>query len=599
MIVLKKMKWSNPFSYGENNEINFDSSPLTQIVGGNGHGKSSIALILEEVLYNKNSKGIKKADILNRNVKAKNYSIELEFGKDDSTYVIKTVRGATQTVKLTCDGEDISSHTSTATYKTIEELIGYDHKTFCQIVYQSSSASLEFLTATDGNRKKFLIDLLNLTKYVELGDVFKGLATGVDKAVTAANAKIASCDDWLKKYRAADLTKQEVQPVPDQPKELEEVCQTVRDTLRDIEAKNKAIVQNNKYKELLESLVLQPVGAKPGSQIPEYTREKIELAKTVKDCDSFISKMGKLGSVCPTCLQDIDKHKIDDLLEEQRSSKTSASVRVQELEALIRNLELEVKEWEKLNETKELYEEYHALYDHNITSELLDKKTLEQTIKSTEASIQQVKDTIKKITDSNSKAIAHNAKVDVILSQLEEMEASLVVHRGELEEASARLSTLQVLVKTFSPTGLVAYKIECLVKDLESTTNEYLGELSGGRFQLGFRIAGSDKLNVVITDQGKDIEILALSGGERARVNAAALLGIRKLMQSLSNTRINLLILDETIENLDLEGKEKLVEVLLKEEYLNTFVVSHGFQHPLLEKVTVIKQNNISRIDNG
>jgi DNA repair exonuclease SbcCD ATPase subunit len=429
--------------------------------------------------------------------------------------------------------------------------------------------------------------------------VFKGLATGVDKAVTAANAKIASCDDWLKKYRAADLTKQEVQPVPDQPKELEEVCQTVRDTLRDIEAKNKAIVQNNKYKELLESLVLQPVGAKPGSQIPEYTREKIELAKTVKDCDSFISKMGKLGSVCPTCLQDIDKHKIDDLLAEQRSSKTSANVRVQELEAMIRNLELEVKEWEKLNETKELYEEYHALHDPNITTELLDKKTLEQTIKSTEVSIQQVKDTIKKITDTNSKAIAHNAKVEVILSQLEEMEASLAVHRGELEEASARLSTLQVLVKTFSSTGLVAYKIECLVKDLESTTNEYLGELSGGRFQLGFRIAGSDKLNVVITDQGKDIEILALSGGERARVNAAALLGIRKLMQSLSNTRINLLILDETIENLDLEGKEKLVEVLLKEEYLNTFVVSHGFQHPLLEKVTVIKQNNISRIDNG
>jgi DNA repair exonuclease SbcCD ATPase subunit len=599
MIILKKMKWSNLFSYGENNELDFSSSPLTQIVGKNGHGKSSIALILEEVLYNKNSKGIKKADILNRNVKAKNYSIELEFDKAGSNYVVKTVRGATQTVKLTCDGEDISSHTSTATYKTVEELVGYDHKTFCQIVYQSSSASLEFLTATDGNRKKFLIDLLNLTKYVELGDVFKDLAKGVDSAVTTANVKIASCDDWLKKYRSADLTKQEVQTVPDQPKELEETCQEVRDSLRDIESKNKTIVQNNKYKELLESLVLQPVGAKPGSQIPEYTREKIELAKTVKDCDGFISKMGKLGSVCPTCLQDIDKHKIDSLLEEQRSSKSYASVRVQELEALIRNLEVEVKEWEKLNETKELYEEYHALYDPSIASEILDKKTLEQTIKSTELSIQQVKDTIKKIADNNSKAIAHNAKVDVILGQLEEMEASLVVHRNELEEASARLSTLQVLVKTFSPTGLVAYKIECLVKDLESTTNEYLGELSGGRFQLGFRIAGSDKLNVVITDHGKDIEILALSGGERARVNAAALLGIRKLMQSLSNTRINLLILDETIENLDLEGKEKLVEVLLREEYLNTFVISHGFTHPLLEKITVVKQNNISRIDNG
>jgi hypothetical protein len=45
------------------------------------------------------------------------------------------------------------------------------------------------------------------------------------------------------------------------------------------------------------------------------------------------------------------------------------------------------------------------------------------------------------------------------------------------------------------------------------------------------------------------------------------------------------------------DGKEKLVEVLLKEEHLNTFLVSHGFTHPLLEKVNVLKRNNISQIE--
>ena len=71
MITLKQLKWSNAFSYGENNKICFVNSPLTQLVGKNGHGKSSVALILEEVLFNKNSKGIKKGDILNRYVKDK------------------------------------------------------------------------------------------------------------------------------------------------------------------------------------------------------------------------------------------------------------------------------------------------------------------------------------------------------------------------------------------------------------------------------------------------------------------------------------------------------------------------------------------------
>jgi ABC-type molybdenum transport system ATPase subunit/photorepair protein PhrA len=68
-------------------------------------------------------------------------------------------------------------------------------------------------------------------------------------------------------------------------------------------------------------------------------------------------------------------------------------------------------------------------------------------------------------------------------------------------------------------------------------------------------------------------------------------------MQSLSSSRINLLILDETVEALDVDGKERLVEVLLREEFLNTFLVSHGFTHPLLEKIHVVKTNNISRIE--
>jgi DNA repair exonuclease SbcCD ATPase subunit len=135
------------------------------------------------------------------------------------------------------------------------------------------------------------------------------------------------------------------------------------------------------------------------------------------------------------------------------------------------------------------------------------------------------------------------------------------------------------------------------VKDLESITNEYLGVLAGGRFQLGFKVNSSDKLNVVITDNGRDISIDALSGGERARVNVATLLAIRKLMQALSNSRTNLLILDETVEALDAEGKEKLVEILLAEENLNTFLISHGFSHPLLEKIQVVKENNVSRIE--
>lgn len=600
MITLKKMRWSNLFSYGENNEVDFSENPLTQIVGLNGHGKTSIALILEEVLYNKNSKGIKKADILNRNNGSKNYTIELWFDKDGSEYHIKTVRGATQTVKLTCDDQDISSHTATGTYKTIEELIGYDHKTFTQIVYQSSAASLEFLTATDSNRKKFLIDLLGLGKYVEYGDTFKAAVKELELEIAAVNSKISTTQSWIDKYSKVDLSPKNLLPAPtDDPRELVEKVSEIREVIKGIEQTNKKIVQNNKYKELLDATTPEPVDKKPELDTIQLTADKAENSKSIKDAEAFIAKMKKLGTSCPTCLQEIDQTKVGELVQEQQEIVTSCGGAVKHLEAVLKDYEAKLREWTRRSEVNKQYETYYNLYDPSMSTEVLDKAELEAQIKELEQQIQDISSEIKTVNLKNAEIAAHNAKIELIGSQLSDNKQSLTELKSELELLTDRLGTLQVLVKTFSSTGLVAYKIECLVKDLEEVTNTYLQELSSGRFQIGFRVSSSDKLNVVITDHGKDIEMLALSGGERARVNAAALLGIRKLMQSLSNTRINLLVLDETIENLDLEGKEKLVEVLLSEPYLNTFVISHGFQHPLLSKLQVIKTNNISRIENG
>ena len=144
----------------------------------------------------------------------------------------------------------------------------------------------------------------------------------------------------------------------------------------------------------------------------------------------------------------------------------------------------------------------------------------------------------------------------------------------------------------FSTNGLLAYKIENLVKELEELTNHYLAELSDGRFTLEF-VVSNDKLNVQITDNGNIVDILALSSGELARVNTATLVAIRKLMSSISKSKINILFLDEVIAVLDDAGREKLVEVLLEED-LNTYVVSHGWTHPLLDKVEAVSYTHLT-----
>ncbi len=597
MITLKDLRWSNAFSYGPNNSINFLESPLTQLVGKNGHGKSSIALILEEVLFNKNSKGIKKGDILNRYIKEKSYSIELDFEKDGQPYTVKTVRGATQTVKLFKGSEDISAHTATGTYKLIEELLGFDHKAFAQIVYQSSASSLEFLTATDTNRKKFLIELLNLGVYTQIAELVKKDVDALNKQIATTEGKLSNVTAWLNKSKTIDMTKVALQEVPEAPDALITEVANLTSKLSSIEVENKKIAQNNTYKTLQAKLNLLPIPPLVAESPEPLKLELGKLQGQITSAETFIKKMRGLHGTCPTCLSAIDDTNVERMVSEKEEHISGCNESVTYVAEKITEIEKAKTAWEKASKIQADWEKYHNLIDTELPSEPLDALELEAAITTKQTEINLIKNKIAKALKHNTEANAHNTKLDVIMQQMSEFQAEFDEYSKKLEAENSRLNILNLLAKTFSTNGLVAYKIESLVKDLEDLTNQYLVELSDGRFQISFQVNSSDKLNVVITDNSNDVDILALSNGERARVNAATLLAIRKLMQSLSSSRINLLILDETVEALDLDGKEKLIEALLKEESLNTFLVSHGYSHPLLEKVHIIKENNVSRIE--
>jgi len=611
MITIKTLAWSNAFSYGTDNKIDFAANPLTQLVGKNGHGKSSIALVLEEGLFNKNSKSIKKADILNRYVKDKSYSIELVFDKDGTEYRIETRRGTAQTVKLYKDNVDISAHTATQTYKYIEEILGFDHKTFSQIVYQSNASSLEFLTAADTARKKFLIEILNLGKYTRAQEVFKETSQELSKDIASTQSQVNTVVAWLDKYSKVDLTLKQSTPVPVLDTATLQSAAKLEVAVETVETTNKKISQNNTYKQLQSKIILLPLPEKPVESIANtqaqaklLTTESIQIEKTFKDSTAFVEKITKLSGICPTCLQAIDTEKISELVTEQDTIQKTALLRLLELKSALDIINTENSAytakkttWETAQKSQETWEKYHQLIDTELPEAVFDKVSLQNELDALTTSIADTRKNITAAEKANQLVNAHNSKVDTISKQLAEMSEELETYSAKLHELSERMSIVNVLTKTFSTTGLVAYKIECLVKDLEEITNSYLVDLSDGRFQISFKISASDKLNVIITDNGRDIEMLALSGGERARVNVATLLAIRKLMQTLSSSRINLLILDETVETLDIDGKERLVEVLLKEEHLNTFLVSHGFTHPLLEKINVIKSNNLSKIE--
>ena len=683
MLKIKKIEWGNCFSYGEPNVLVMNDARITQLVGANGRGKSSIALIIEEVFFNKNSKGIKKADIPNRELGG-SYWIKAYFNSGNDEYIIDLSRKSSLKIKLFLNGVDISSHTGTGTFNTIKEVMGMDHKVFSQLFYQSSTIGLQFLTATDSNRKKFLIDLFSLGEYLEYHEKYKALYKEVNTELSRAEGAFNVVNEWLNSNKSPGVP----EPInnnialPDNSK-----ISTLKEKLNTIKAFNRRISDNNMLKNMLngieydQDLIEQtPVdvtklqveanklssrcavvvnkleterSALPYVNEDWLNKELIDLKpleatlKQISDdmviADKSIKGLSGLRGECPTCTQKVPEEFIVKQLASLRRGYAKSEERFREIdirignvradnrlinktnsdydklvkskqvikdlekerdsivfkyEELIKEIDTHKEVYEKIVKAKAAYVEWQSIYtriDRTLPNEPQIAEELEQQIQILEETYREAKSLYEEAQKANQQASAHNARVSVWQENHNKYLQDLNRLEKEIYEFRQRTSNLDTLKKAFSTNGLVAYKLENLVKDLELMTNEYLLELSDGRFVLEFNLE-KDKLNIVIIDNGHFISISALSAGELARVNAATLLAIRKLMNSISKTQINILFLDEIINVLDEDGREKLVEVLLEED-LNTFLVSHGWTHPMLNKIEVVKEDDISRLE--
>ena len=196
---------------------------------------------------------------------------------------------------------------------------------------------------------------------------------------------------------------------------------------------------------------------------------------------------------------------------------------------------------------------------------------------------------------TNEEVRLHNTKIDMLSEEKEKFLSRQKVLKSAIVVLQNKQNNLQILKKAFSSSGIVAFKLENVAKDLENTINKYLSVLSDGQFSVVFRLTG-EKLNVIIINNGHEVTIESLSGGEFSRVQTSVLLAVRATLSKIGGKQINLLFLDEITGVLDDSGKEKLFEVLSEEIGLNVFLISHDYSHPLIPKVEITKTNNISNI---
>ena len=466
MITLDKLTWSNCFSYGSDNEIDLSKNTLTQLVGTNGTGKSSIPLILEEVLFNKNSKGIRKADIANRLVN-NGYDICLWFSAGEDEYKLDVSRRANIKVKLLKNGKDISSHTATNTYKTVEDIIGIDFKTFSQIVYQNTNASLQFLTATDTNRKKFLIDLLQLDKYVRYFEVFRELSRQVGSDMSRMEGKIATVEKWLTDNILEDTSLLSKMDLPKYSESNGKLLRQKQIEFENISEKIKKINQNNFYIEQLEDIdisqfrsVLESTSLTDtskwvesvGAWSQELTRERQMRAK-------YEALRNSDDAECPTCEQPIDLDFINAQYNEHNTQAEYCSSEVKKLQDKISEAEQENDKHKVAKRKIEQWERLYASIDQSLPKTIPDAAILQEEIQELEEKERDYKEELQHAIDFNNTVERNNTRIEIIKEQITDFETEFQSLSDDIKVIEDKLSSIEILKKAFSTNGLLAYKI--------------------------------------------------------------------------------------------------------------------------------------------
>ena len=606
-ISLKKLTFSNMFSYGKKeNVIEFNKNKITQLTAPNGSGKSSIALILQEVLFNKNIKGIKKADILNRWSNLKEWNASLDFNIDHTNYVIKVSRlGAKSIVKLTANGKDLSEHKVLDTYKKVQELLNLDFSIFSQLTYQSSIDLLEFLKATDTNRKKFLINLFNLEKYIKIGEAIKIVSNNENKKLTLLQGELNGIDSFLK-----DTDISETIVFIDIPKSdenlikklalLEKEVEEYTETCKKIDKNNFSIEERNG---LTFDMSMKVPETDPNmfSDLEEVNQEVTKTKLHKQNIERSLTSID-MSDTCYACGQTIDNSQSKQLHKDLNNDLCNTVIRIEGLlEELdyakehVNSYQYAVEKYNNNQKTIEKFEQLTQMIDKSLSTIHPNYDQLQKDLFNTNKKVNDNQIKIQDATEHNQKVGIHNAKVAALVEQKEDFLSRQTVIKNDILSLSNKLNNLNVLKKAFSTSGIVAFKLENLTKELETTINYYLSLLSDGQFQVSFRL-DKEKLNIIVSNNGIDTPIETVSGGEFSRIQTSILLAIRSLLAKLGGSSVNLLFLDEITGVLDDEGKEKLIEVLSEEKDLNVFLISHDFTHPLIDKISIVKENNISMI---
>lgn len=308
------------------------------------------------------------------------------------------------------------------------------------------------------------------------------------------------------------------------------------------------------------------------NEIDQFQLMRESLESTIYQYKAKISvlesKVSSIKSgVCPTCGRPYE------VSEDSLKDKEEAENELSQLRSTLSVMEI------KLDAVK-----------HNLLSYTSKKSNLENQKTACSYKISEAQREITSLTEVQDEADTINSQIKACEQKISFLKVKINDDEKLSLEEGKYLECVGYLKRQLSR-DFKGYMLQGVIDFMSSRAEYYSDYLFTNGKKIEISLSGN---KILISVGGRLYE--NLSGGERQRVDLAVQFSLRDMLVTTSGFSCNLLVLDEAFDNLDAQGSESLVRLVVNEfsDIDSVFVVTHHSEIdvPYDEMITVVKESD-------
>jgi len=572
---------------------------ITVLTGDNGSGKSTILNSISYALTDKHT--AKMRSFVNKKNTQEPAWIRIEVGNLD---IKKTITTTTQGKKVSLEiwdcGKEIRLNTVTDMKDYILKELGIEPYLFLNGIYVGQGSDIDLLIRP-ASAKLFLINLFNLTDYMELEKKAKQLVSGVSGEIRSNKAQILGLSTSITEINEEDILtlNTEIDGLQNQLDNDKEKLNDMRNTRIRLETvyRESAVLETEKIKlaeqlnrcnvelnELPEDIQPDSVEAltfeydyvvaqkKENREIWEKLTSRMGYQKGILD------KISKAGEKCPVCETTLT-------LTVRKSKITEKHARISALQTKLDLCTKLYRDWDTAEGSLQT-SIYQADKKAELENEIAQKERELHQLPASEDTDFDILQHIQETCDNQAEVVTETTSKLKIKEALREELVKQHYHYtkimgtiSNLDESNLklekRLEQLSILAQAYGKDGIPKRVIETSMTRLESEINSNLSVITDGEMSLEFVTwkEGKEVFEVYVYHNGWYYPYQELSGGEGKKVLVSAMLGLSDFIETDIPFRLG----DEIDVWLDSNGVANLKELLIskKKKYPQIILASH------------------------